>query len=160
MDSINMIKCFFGLIIMLLISMPAKAGGCYTLSEAEAEQGIRIQSELMVIGLNCQHKIDDIYVKYRQMANSNSQLFETYNKIMMDHFKKSGISNFEKEINSMRTSYANKISEIAAELRPDVFCSKYAPRIERASIMKRDEIRRWATTFFPSHPVSKPICES
>ena len=38
------------------VGVPAEAGRqCYTHEEAEAEQGIRIHSELMVIALNCQH---------------------------------------------------------------------------------------------------------
>ncbi len=155
-----MIRLFLIAFALVAVSMPANASSCYTMSEAEAEQGIRIQSELMVIGLNCQHKVKGIYNKYRQLANNNSKLFSSYNQTMINHFKKSGIKNTEAEINAMRTSYANKISEIAAELRPDVFCAKYAPRIEKASAMNQEQIRKWASTFFPSHPVSKPLCES
>ena len=41
----------FGFVLML--ATPAFAGGCYTAREVEAEQAIRIHSELMVIGLTC-----------------------------------------------------------------------------------------------------------
>ena len=46
-----LIACFS----LLLLSAPAMAANCYSAAEAEAEQGIRVHSELMVIGLNCQH---------------------------------------------------------------------------------------------------------
>lgn len=146
--------------VFLVFATPANASNCYTATEAEAEQGIRIQSELMVIGLNCQHKVRGIYNQYRQMADKNSKLFEAYNNIMINYFEKIGVGNTEKEINSLRTTYANKISEIAAQLRPDVFCTKYAPRIEHVRDMSQRDLRKWATTYFPNHPLSKPICES
>ena len=155
-----MLKYIFFILMTTMFSANAYSASCYTITEAEAEQGIRIQSELMVIGLNCLHKDSQLYAKYRSLADNNSQLFEAYNQIMINHFKKNGIGNAEKEINVMRTTYANRISEIAAELRPDIFCSKYAPRIERAQSMNNSDIRKWASTFFASHPVSKPICES
>ena len=39
---------------VMMLCAPAFAK-CYTSKEVEAEQGVRILSELMVIGLNCQH---------------------------------------------------------------------------------------------------------
>ena len=54
------------------------AASCYTMEEAEAEQGIRIHSELMVIGLNCQHmKFSDgtnLYLEYREFTKEHENL--------------------------------------------------------------------------------------
>ena len=55
---------------------------------------------------------------------------------------------------------AAKISNDVASMRPDVFCSRYAPRITKASSMGQMDVRRWASTFYKSHPVSKPLCKS
>lgn len=51
-------------ILLGLTSASSFAASCYRAGEAEAEQGIRIHSELMVIGLNCQH-----------MATANGRIF-------------------------------------------------------------------------------------
>lgn len=150
------------LTIFLLTPIAAKAQ-CYSNAEAEAEQGIRIHSELMVIGLNCTHMGAragiNLYGQYRQFTADHGDLFADYETTLLNHFRKSGNSNPEAAINTLRTSFANKISKDAAGMRPDVFCSQYAPRVISASQMTRDQIRTWAGTIYPSHPVSEPLCE-
>lgn len=151
-------------IMVLTASSTAKAAECYSNVEAEAEQGIRIHSELMVIGLNCQamgaREGLNLYGDYRKFTAQHADLFARYEEILMRHFKKTGVSKPEAKLNTLRTGFANKISNDAAGMRPDVFCSKYAPRITRASAMNRTDIRRWASTFYKSHPVSRPLCKS
>ena len=155
------------LFVVLLVFLPIAAqaeSSCYSNAEAEAEQGIRIHSELMVIGLNCTHMGAragiNLYGQYRQFTADHGDLFATYEKILLKHYKDTGSLNPEADINKLRTGYANKISKDAAGMRPDIFCSKYAPRVLKASEMQRDDIRRWAATIYESHPVSKPMCKS
>ena len=154
------------IVILIIISLVLSANSalalsCYKANEAEAEQGIRIHSELMVIGLNCQHMASangkNLYAAYRQFTSENGNLFGQYETILMDYFRKTG-QNPEKAINSLRTQFANKISKDAADMRPDIFCSRYAPRIVQASAMNQQDLRKWAATIYPSHPVSRPLC--
>ena len=150
-------------IFVCLLAVPASAGGCYSNAEAEAEQGIRIHSELMVIGLNCQaigarHGLN-LYGDYQRFTVDHATVIQQYEKIMLKHFAKYGGGKPEAQLNKLRTDFANKISKDAANLRPDVFCSKYAPRITKASDMDSNDLRKWASTFYPSHPVSKPLCD-
>lgn len=156
-------KCvlIFGALIAFM-PLQALAGSCYKSHEAEAEQGIRIHSELMVIGLQCQHMATangkNLYAAYREFTARHGDLFGNYESTMMGYFQKSGISNPDKEMHTLRTTFANKISKDAANMRPDIFCKSYAPRIVQASAMSREELRNWAATIYPSHPVSKPLC--
>jgi hypothetical protein len=159
-----MIRLLLVFAFILTFSIPATAGSteCYSSREAEAEQGIRIHSELMVIGLNCAHMADangnNLYNEHRKFTNKHAELFATYEKILMDHMKKGGDSNPESSLNTLRTKFANKISNDVATMRPDIFCRHYAPRIESASKMDHVQVRKWAATPFPSHPVSLPVC--
>lgn len=159
-----MIRFFTAFCVALLISFPASASQCYQPREAEAEQGIRIHSELMVIGLNCQHmakiKNKNLYVAYREFTGEHADLFARYEQILMSHYEENGSLNPEAALDQLRTDFANKISNDAAKMRPDVFCARYAPRISKASVMGYDDLRRWAATIYPSHPVSKPLCSS
>lgn len=159
-----MIRAFTVFVAVLLTSLPVYASQCYQPKEAEAEQGIRIHSELMVIGLNCQHMVKvknkNLYTAYREFTGEHADLFSSYETILMDYYQQNGSVNPEATLDQMRTAFANKISNDAAKMRPDVFCSRYAPRISKASVMKYDELRRWAATIYPSHPVSKPLCSS
>ena len=157
----TMLRILF-ILLCVLLPATAQASSCYSNAEAEAEQGIRIHSELMVIGLNCTHMGAragiNLYGKYRRFTADHGDLFATYEKILLKHFKNTGSRNPEADINTLRTGYANKISKDAAGMRPDIFCSKYAPRVIAASDMQRNDIRKWAATIYPSHPVSKPLC--
>lgn len=150
--------------LALIVAGPAYASSCYMAQEAEAEQGIRIHSELMVIGLNCQHMASangkNLYQAYRDFTQRHITLIETYEKIMLGSFKKAGEARPVDKLNTLRTNFANKISNDAAKMRPDMFCQRYAPRIQKAALMREDDVRRWAATIFPSHPVSKPVCAS
>lgn len=148
--------------VLMLDIQPVKAQECYSKAEAEAEQGLRIHSELMVIGLNCQHmgarKGMNLYSQYRQFTADHADLFSTYEKIMMKYFKQNGIENPKRQLDTLRTDFGNKISNDVAAMRPDVFCSRYAPRVIKASTMDKTDLRQWAATIYPEHPVSKPVC--
>lgn len=142
----------------------AIAQGCYIPKEAEAEQGIKIHSELMVIALNCAHMSDangkNLYSEYRKFTADHGKLFATYETIIMKHMEKNGTKNPEAKINKMRTDMAQKISGDVAKMRPDIFCSKYASRIE--AVVKMDEVafRKWAATPFKGHPLTYPMCKA
>lgn len=154
-------KNFIIFLLVIAFSSPAFSK-CYTMKEAEAEQGIRIHSELMVIGLNCQHlwpkSQPNLYKQYQQFTSKNSHLFSEYEKTLLSLYRDEGVSNPEKRLHQVRTDFANKISKDAAVMRPDAFCATYAPRIPKAAQMDTAKLRKWASTVFPGHPVSHPIC--
>lgn len=156
------ILLFLSLICIFGFSSSSFAA-CYKSLEAEAEQGIRIHSELMVIGLNCQHMASangkNLYSAYREFTNEHANLFGKYEEILMDFYRKSGEADPEQRLNILRTTFANKISNDAAGMRPDMFCKKYSPRILEVLDLEMNDIRRWSATIYPSHPVSQPLCE-
>lgn len=158
-------KLFIAVFVSLFLIVPSvdAAGRCYSQAEAEADQGIRIHSELMVIGLNCQQIGArfglSLYSDYRKFTAKHADLFEEYEARLMKFFRKKGDKKPEASLNTLRTKYANKISNDAAGMRPDIFCAKYAPRIEQAGKMNRSEVQNWAGTIYASHPVSYPLCE-
>lgn len=136
---------------------------CYSSQEAEAEQGIRIHSELMVIGLNCAHMADangnNLYLEHKKFTTKHADLFARYETILMNFMRKNGDASPEKAMHTLRTNFANKISGDAAKMRPDIFCKTYASRIEKATQMNDVALRKWASIPFKGHPVSQPLCE-
>jgi hypothetical protein len=141
----------------------ARASECYSLKDAEAEQGIRIHSELMVIGLNCQHMYSangqNLYMAYRDFTEKHSRIFASYERRLLMFFERTSGDQAESKLNELRTSFANKISTDAATMRPDIFCNKYAGRIVQVANVDDNYIRRWAGTFYEAHPVSRPMCQ-
>ena len=156
-------KSFLAAIILLTAFAAPAWANCYTMKEAEAEQGIRIHSELMVIALNCQHLSrsgKNLYVQYKEFTRDHGALIASYEKTLMTFYGNEGISQPEAKMHDLRTNFANKISKDAAVMRPDAFCAYYMPRIGKASKMDNGDLRKWASTIFPSHPVSRPLCAS
>ena len=157
-----MLRFLSVLLLAFFISHSAMAK-CYSFAEAEAEQGIRIHSELMVIGLNCQHlgprDRKNLYAQYKEFTQKHASLIRGYENTLINFFKQSGKSDPERAMHDMRTNFANKISKDAATMRPDAFCSYYAPRIPRAAKMNDVQVRGWASTFYPGHPTSQALCK-
>lgn len=150
----------FSLVFILFTTTQAKAS-CYSAQEAEAEQGIRIHSELMVIGLNCQHMTPrgwkNFYQEYREITNRHQSLFSDYEQILVGFYSRNG-SNAEKKIHTLRTGFANKVSTDAAKMRPDIFCATYAPRIPKVGKMSRSEFQQWAASTAQTQPLSQSRC--
>ena len=159
---VSVVKRFLLIVWFVCIAPAAQAATCYTTFEAEAEQGIRIHSELMVIGLNCQHlytiKGRNLYEYYRSFTRKQSAMIEMYENSLMAYYQRAGHKNPEAVLTEMRTDVANTISRSVANMRPDIFCTKYSPRVFTASGMSVRDYRRWATTFHRDHPVSKRMC--
>lgn len=143
----------------------AAVGGskCYRQDEAEAEQAVRIDTELMVIGLNCQGMrsipgSNSLYTNYRLFNQRHGKLLAEYEARLVGYFLRTGTRDANGALNQLHTEFANKISLEAAHMRPDLFCAQYAPRIGRVSGMTDADIQRWAGTFYPAHPTTRPIC--
>lgn len=148
--------------LCMLMSPVASAAGCYSAKEAEAEQGVRIHSELMVIGLNCQHMTPrgwtNFYQQYRTITNQHKALLSGYEKTLISFYSRNGSGNAERKIHDMRTNFANKTSADAARMRPDIFCATYAPRIPRVAKMSGTEFQQWIASSATTERLSKPLC--
>jgi len=158
-------KIIFSTFVVLALTAGTAfaASTCYTQAEAEAEQGLRIHSELMVIGLNCiKMRFNDgtnLYTEYNEFTKDNVDIFAGYEERLIGYYKRRGDKNPEASLNTLRTLLANNISNSAARMKPDQFCNRYAGRIFKASSMDRETLKKWASTIYPSHPVSNPVCE-
>ena len=141
----------------VLLSLQATAASaapaCYNIAEFEAEQGLRIHSELMVIGLTCAKMPNGaaLYGKYQQFTAKNKNLITMYENALIAHY------GAEKEFHAMRTGLANRISQLAIG-NVVGFCNAFSPRIDAALGMDQEKIRRWAQQVWRDAPTSKPIC--
>lgn len=152
---------FFAIALFLTMGT-AQAATCYNHDELEAEQGIKIHSELMVIGLTCQNTAEGaaLYAKYRQFTANNSTLISGYEDDLIGFFSRTGAPAPEKALHTLRTQLANKISLHAAAMQTNEFCRRFAGRLDKAVSMSEKDLRNWAGTVWPNHPTTKPLCES
>ncbi len=157
------------LVTAIAVTTPARAeddsfsAGCYTADEMEAEQGLRIHTELMIIGLNCQHLAarngnGNLYRQYEDFTRRNTRLIAGYERTMVNYYRRAGSNNTERDINDLRTLLANKISGEVVRLQPNVFCKAYGGRITQALGMNEPQLRQWASTVFPGFEPTRPSC--
>lgn len=155
-------RIFILTVFFMGLSLTSSFAACYSAKEAEAEQGIRIHSELMVIGLNCQHMTPrgwkNFYQEYREITARNQNLFTEYEKTLIGFYSRNGGGNGERSIHNLRTNFANKTSTDAAQMRPDVFCATYAPRIPQVGKMSQSEFRQWAANSANTQGLTQTRC--
>lgn len=156
-------KTALAILLSLCLSSGAQAatGKCYTAKEFEAEQGIRIHSELMVIGLTCMRMPQggsQLYSKYQNFTQKNKGLIAGYEKDILSYYRRTGAANPETALHTFRTSMANQISQHAIAMSTVSFCKRFSPRMDQALAMDSQKIRRWAQRPWDGSPTSRPVC--
>ena len=160
--------CFAVFCLLMTGIQPVKAGydrnNCLLPRFAQAEQALSLHSELLVIALNCNGHIlkssSDTYTAYETFTKKHKVLISEYERAILDHYKRNGVLNPEKELNRYRTELVNKISGQAATMRPDIFCYKFAARLDQAGEMTQREFRRWASTDFSGKYDNRAGCKT
>lgn len=151
-----------GLALLMSVSSLALASpsSCYTAKEVEAEQGIRIHSELMVIGLTCLNMPQgaEMYSKYQSFTQKNHRLIAQYENEMISYYKRAGYDHPEQKLHTLRTTMANEISQHAITMSIVTFCHTFGPRVDKALHMDQKKIREWAQHSWVSAPTSRPAC--
>ena len=142
-------------------SATAAGSSCYSPTQFEAEQGLRIHSELRVIGLTCLKMPgkQDLYTKYQTFTSKHQSLITKYENDLISYYRAQGSKNPEKEFHTLRTGLANGISKHAINMSTASFCQHFGGRIDKALQMDQQKLRRWAQHVWPESPTSRPVCQ-
>lgn len=149
------------LIVCLLLAPGAlTARECYVPEEYEAEQGLRLHTDLEVISLTCK------YDGYRRPLRQSYGVFvKKYSKWIsgwentiarlyayMGNSKNEVIDNF-------RTSLANAKGREAGTLTPRQFCLKYANWVPAVASWTPDQVKEYIRRPDPDRKTRKPLCD-
>jgi hypothetical protein len=153
-------KKVIAILTAILILNANIAQACYNAQEFEAEQGLRIHSELMVIGLTCikMPQGQELFHKYKQFTAVNSNLIAGYEQTLISHYASQGAANPEKKFHTFRTNIANEISQHAISMSTLSFCQKFSSHLDEALAMDQAKLRRWAQHRWPNQPMTEPMC--
>lgn len=126
-----------------VLAAPTK-GPCYSVPEFASEQGIRLHTELMVIGLTCQH-MDvpgqmSLFNQYKQFTLKHQTRIQGWEKNLVNYFKRTAKGNPTRLFDSFRTRLANEASQRAIALTTPVFCGTHAPLVAQAMAASIEEI--------------------
>ncbi|MEA1937623.1 MAG: hypothetical protein U9N14_00830 [Pseudomonadota bacterium] len=146
------------LFAFVVLSSQAKAAGCYTIDEIEAEQAVRLHSEMMVLGLTCRAYFPDAYTRYNSFTVRHAVLLGGYEDRLISHFKRVGAANPIRAFHTRRTEIANEISGMAATMTPIAFCGKFGVRIYEMDSLDERGVRRLARTYTSSLAGNYLLC--
>lgn len=152
---------FIALMGLTVVAAHEAQASCYTPTEIEAEQGIRIHSELMVIGLTCQKMPGvggNLYAKYQAFSQKNQATLALYENNLMSYYRKQGHSNPERQLIDLRTAFANAISRQAVQTSMVGFCKHFGSRVDQALQMDQSTFRKWAQHVWPEQPTTVRAC--
>lgn len=139
-------KRLYGGVLMLCLAiapMRAMAANCYTPEQFRAEQVVRFHTQLMVMGLYCQGVMkQNTYAAYQDFTRRNQNIIKQEEDRLIGYFRNRGYKRADRELHTMRTDMANKIS-LQAGQSPVAFCRQFAPSYERAKSMIPADFKRW-----------------
>jgi hypothetical protein len=118
---------------------------CYSPAEYDAEQAVRLHTELMVIGLTCNAIEADrkLFSKYQQFTTKNRNSLMNWEKVLIGHFRETDKSNPTRKFDDFRTVVANEIAQRSALLTPPVFCQTHSDIVDQALSMSDSDLKRY-----------------
>ncbi len=146
--------------IALSFMSVAPAQACYNALQFEAEQGLRIHSEMMVIGLTCIKMPGgrQVYNEYQEFDINNAALMDDYSEILLRHYQDEGVERPQRRLDKLRTNMANNISRMAIDMSTVDFCNQYEGHVTKAAEMSPGTVRLWAEHVWPNETTSEPLC--
>lgn len=149
----------------LLISaaaVPAHAAGsaCYTQEEFEAEQAIRLHTEMMMVGLTCRNVVPgkDLFQNYGAFTSKHRTSIQQAEKVLQAHFRKRGGG--AHQFDTFRTELANHSSRRAATLTSQHYCDYLAPNALAAPDVPPEQIRKLVSDDAVLRLSSRPLCKA
>lgn len=113
------------LLLALILPVPAMAGACYPVAEQDAEQLVRLHSQLMVITLSCRTGADGTPLSpaYQQFTKTNLTQIKAAENTLMQWHRQHGGGNGEARMDKIRTEFHNEYSFKLAKQTPLGFCA-------------------------------------
>jgi hypothetical protein len=149
----------FLLLACFALPQMAVAKECYSLEEFEAEQGLRLHTDLEVIALTC--KYDGYRRPLRQsygvFVRKYSKWIKNWENVIARVYASRGGSRNE-VIDNFRTSLANNKSHEASEMIPRQFCIAYANWVPAVASWSPEQVLQYVRTPDAKRPAKKPPC--
>lgn len=151
----------------LLFSFPAQAENlqtdvsCYNADDYAAEQMMRFQSQMMVIGMVCRDYSSSMggsYELYQNFSQAHQRLIRRYEQRLINLFKQEGSDNAVNDLHELRTQIANSLSRYAMKISPPKFCQALLPRLEKIITVSEDGIEKMVSTVSNSQESTRPLC--
>jgi hypothetical protein len=150
------------LVALFLLVSPtdAMAAECYAPDEFEAEQGLRMHTDLEVIMLTCKYDgyrrpLKDSYAIFLKKYTPRIRKWE--NTIARVYASTGGSRN--EVIDNFRTALANQKSHEAGIMNPRQFCIKYANWVPAVAAWSEEQVIGYIRAPDNARQTRKPLCQ-
>jgi len=135
--------CAFLMFCALLLPNLAQAATCYPAAVQEAEQLVRLHSELMVVTLSCRTTSDGTPLPpaYRQFTVTYLEKIKEAERLLMDWHRQHEGGNGTAKLDRMRTEFGNEYSRRLAQMSPPTFCDQYRNYVVKAASFTPDDLK-------------------
>jgi hypothetical protein len=113
-------------------SVPAFAApACYSPAQAQAEQLLRLHSELMVITVTCRQGSggQDLPSAYGDFTKKNIGVLHDAEQTMISYYKANAKGNALDHLDRLRTILGNEFGQKAADMSAPAFCASYRDKV-------------------------------
>jgi len=117
---------------LAFVALPAFAGNaCYTPAQLQAEQALRLHSELMVITVTCREGSmgQSLPAAYGNFTKKNITVLHEAEQTMIAYYQSSGKSGAMDKLDRLRTRLANEFGQKAADMKSEAFCAAYRDKV-------------------------------
>jgi hypothetical protein len=156
----------FILAALLSVSLAAPAlarsaaPACYSAEQAQAEQLLRLHSELMVIAVTCRTGSDNgnLGTEYGDFTQRHLSALHEAEQTMMGYYKASVKGNATDRLDRLRTILANEFGQKAADMSSASFCASYRDKIAKLENVSGGELQDEVQRMTISERTYAPTC--
>jgi hypothetical protein len=139
--------------LLVICAAPAFAGtACYAPEQRQAEQWLRLHTEMMFITVTCRQGSDgqalpDIYVSF---TRKNLPALQKAEQTMTDYYQATANGDPVANLDRMRTLLSNEFGQKAAKMTAPEFCAVYRDKVAQTEALTPaaldDQIQRMMAT--------------
>lgn len=150
-----MLKIMSTILVLFCIAAGAAAATeeCVRPAEAEAEQAIRFQTELMVVSETCHEQI------YPRFVHRNRKALVDYQKRMIERYRRTGAARPKASLDTYMTHLANEVALRVGGEPVEALCQEKADFLATADTLDAKKFRRYIAEQAAEHDAEHPRCE-
>jgi len=123
-------RCLVG--VLTLATFPAFAGSaCYTPAETQAENLLRLHSELMVVTVTCRQGSEgqDLPAAYGAFTKKNITVLHDAEQTLIAYYQAHVKGDALDHLDQLRTKLGNEFGQKAADMSSPQFCATYRDKV-------------------------------
>lgn len=157
-------KILLAVIFLTISYLPAFASNsqCYSPNEVQAEQLLRLHSELMVITVTCAQSSsgDSLVPLYTGFTHTNLSALHQAEQTMMNYYKTNFSGKPVDSLDRLRTRLGNEYGQKIADLSAPEFCKRFRDKVATFYSETPEQVLQESLEMVKTSGSEHPVCGS